>query len=329
MKTVKVKFSGFNNTNTEPNFFIDILRKYYNVELSDNPDYLFYGIHSFDFLKYNCIRIFYSGENLCPDFNICDYALGFDYMNFGDRYCRLPNYIMTDYTLNSTDDYKRDLNLCKLKHKLDSNILMNKKNFCNFVYSNDVADPIRKEFYKKLTSYKKIDSGGRYLNNVGGPIKDKFLFQQKYKFSIAFENSPGIGYTTEKIVQAFAAQTIPIYWGNDVVDREFNKAAFINVNDYDTLDGAIEKIKKIDQNEELWIQMMKQPAFVDPSYPSMVHEEVEKFIIDIFNQDVKNAIRRKTYVWGLRHERQLKYGIILYPKLRSIFRILKKLKLKK
>ena len=50
------------------------------------------------------------------------------------------------------------------------------------------------------------------MNNIGGAVSDKFAFQQKHKFSIAFENTSYCGYCTEKIVEAFVAGTIPIYW---------------------------------------------------------------------------------------------------------------------
>ena len=58
--------------------------------LSNNPDYLFYSGFGYEHLKYNCIRIFFTGECITPDFNECDYAIGFDRLDFGDRYLRFP-----------------------------------------------------------------------------------------------------------------------------------------------------------------------------------------------------------------------------------------------
>lgn len=41
------------------------------------------------------IRIFYPPpENLVPDFNICDYAIGFHYLDFEDHYFRFPLYLV-------------------------------------------------------------------------------------------------------------------------------------------------------------------------------------------------------------------------------------------
>ena len=81
-------------------------------------------------------------------------------------------------------------------------------------------------FFKELSKYKKVDSGGKVLNNVGGCVEDKLEFIKDYKFVISFENSAHPGYTTEKIVDPLAMNCIPIYWGNPYVARDFNNKRF-------------------------------------------------------------------------------------------------------
>eukprot|EP00928_Gymnodinium_smaydae_P070283 TRINITY_DN54156_c0_g1_i1.p1 TRINITY_DN54156_c0_g1~~TRINITY_DN54156_c0_g1_i1.p1 ORF type:complete len:696 (+),score=125.55 TRINITY_DN54156_c0_g1_i1:48-2090(+) len=51
-----------------------------------------------------------------------------------------------------------------------------------------------------------------------------------YRFAIAFENKYVPGYVTEKIVNAFLAGAIPIYWGSDAVLEIFNEDAFVFAN---------------------------------------------------------------------------------------------------
>lgn len=80
-KKIKVKFLDVVG-DPENNFIVDILKERYDVEISENPEYLFFESKSKGFLDYNCIRIFYTPENLVPDFNICDYAMGFNYIDF-------------------------------------------------------------------------------------------------------------------------------------------------------------------------------------------------------------------------------------------------------
>ena len=71
-----------------------------------------------------------------------------------------------------------------------------------------------------------------YLNNVGGPVKNKIDFIMDHKFTIAFENSSYPGYTTEKIFEPMLVNSIPLYWGNPLVDRDFNTKSFLNFHDY-------------------------------------------------------------------------------------------------
>ena len=39
------------------------------------------------------------------------------------------------------------------------------------MYSNNInSDPVRDLFFRQLSKYRKVDSGGRHLNNIGGPV---------------------------------------------------------------------------------------------------------------------------------------------------------------
>ena len=66
---------------------------------------------------------------------------------------------------------------------------------------------------------------------------------------MAFENSSYPGYTTEKLLQAMQAGTVPIYWGDPSVGRDFNAARFVNVHDYASTKAVIDKICQLDQDE--------------------------------------------------------------------------------
>lgn len=194
------------------NYFIKSLGLKYNIIESENPDYILYSVFGYEHTKYDCIRIFFTGENICPDFNICDYAIGFSYISFEDRYIRYPLYLLNQ------NDIKRAIN----KHKINKKIINNKNKFCNYIYSHSNSSKVREKFFDALSEYKKVDSAGSYRNNIGKSLPvingdfstAKFDFMKDYKFSIAFENSSTNGYVTEKIIQAFSAKTIPIYWGD-------------------------------------------------------------------------------------------------------------------
>lgn len=97
-KVIKIKFVDFYaGFDKEHNEFIDVLSDFYNVVQCEDPDYIIYSGFGNDHLKYDCIRIFFTGECITPDFNECDYAIGFDRLTFGDRYARIPLYNILQY----------------------------------------------------------------------------------------------------------------------------------------------------------------------------------------------------------------------------------------
>jgi hypothetical protein len=147
------------------------------------------------------------------------------------------------------------------------NVLASKTKFCSFVVSNIHPRKTQKriDFFHRLSKYKKVDSGGLGLNNMGGPIAPgsaaKRDFLRPYKFNIAFENGSTPGYTTEKIVESMAVRTLPIYWGNPRIGEEFNPKSFINYFDYPSEDALIEKIIELDRDDAKYMEYLSQPYF--------------------------------------------------------------------
>lgn len=287
MKKIKVKFCDFwpNFDYSSDPIWQSLKRNGYEIKISSSPDYVIYSGFGHEHLKYDCIQIFYTGENETPDFNVCDYAVGFDYLEFGERYFRFPFYCHPGYN----EKYELMLN----KHKG----IPCHQEFCSFVYSNSNANPIRQKFFEQLSAYKRVNSGGRLLNNVGGAVQDKLEFEKTHKFSIAFENASYPGYTTEKIMESFAAQTIPIYWGDPRIGEEFNAKAFINISDFDSIDAAVQYIQMIDQNDELYRSIIAQPAMLQDVKMNLF-QRFDRFIDHIFSQDVALAHRTSGDYWN-------------------------------
>ena len=274
METIYLNFTDFGSSfNKENNFLTNVLRLRFNVVITDKPEFLIYSVFGTDYLNYDCIRIFYTGENLTPNFNSCDYALGFDWLTFGDRYFRLPYY----YFRENSKCFK----ICLENKQFQPEDLKQKDAFCNFIYSNGKAHQIRTDFFHRLSEYKFVHSGGKQLNNIGQPIANKFDYQQKFKFSIAFENSSSSGYTTEKIVEAKAAGTIPIYWGNPDINREMNSKAYIDCHDFADFDRVIDRIIELDNNDEAYLEVLNQPLFKKKIY-LIENEQILDFFQNIF-----------------------------------------------
>ena len=315
-RTIKIHFVDFwNGFDPKENFFIKRLEVYYTVILDSEPDYLFYSLNGTENLKYNnCIKIYFSGENDVPDFNLCDYAIAFHHITFEDRYLRLPLYALYKCFEDVTD---AEIDFNDIPKLLD-------RKFCSFVVSNSTgADPIREQFFKKLSEYKKVDSGGRFLNNIGQPVSDKLEFIKDYKFTLAFENSTSPGYTTEKLIEPMAVSSIPIYWGNPVVHLDFNKKSFVCVNDFESVDEAIREIIRLDTDDEAYIQMLSESYFNQghKNHKEWV-ESFDSFICNIVNQPIENAKRNTEYGYA-KHYRKRKYiveKICSIPGLKYIIR---------
>ena len=283
-RKIYVKYMDFWPAFILKNFDVHkILLEKYEVIESDTPDYVIfsefggenYGIEN----RIDCVKLFLSIENRDPNFDITDYAIGIHYIDKGDRYFRKPT--ETHQLTALVNVY----NATKIRGVGTSN-----RKFCAWVVSNS-GGSVRNHFYDELSKYKTVDSGGSYKNNVGGSVQDKLGFLQNYKFSICFENSKTDGYISEKLSDAFEAGTIPIYYGDDTVLELLNNRSYIHVRDEDDFNNKIELIKKIDQNDTLYEEMIREKIVIDDSrYPREV-QKYKDFIYHIIEQD-KQAAKR-------------------------------------
>ena len=265
------------------------------IEIDENnPDYLIYATFGCEHVlnKYNnTIKIAFFTENQLPDFNIADYAIGLGHMNNLDRYFTFPYIVYLLSLKNRTSiDFK----------KVRDNVLTSPKRtkFCAAVISNPIG--FRFTFMKKLNQYKTIDNGGRVHNNVGGPVKNKKEFLMQYKFSIGMENSEADGYASEKIIDALWAGTIPIYYGDYMVDEYINPKTYILIRGNYELNEKIEYIKKIDNDDDLYRSILKENVFIDDFFVDNIVNERKKFLLHIFEQKKEYAKRVDNYHFDFR-----------------------------
>lgn len=330
MKTIKIKFVGKDwdrlPPGEVPHPFKDVLKNNYKLEFSETPDYVISkesrNFYSKCVLEHAAtpIRVLFAGEAFVPDFNIFDYAIGFDRIKFGDRYFRFGT---TNYF-----SFDRFINLLKDRDEVDS-LLNTERKFCNYIYSNSASNSMRTTLFKRVSEYRHVDSAGALLRNMDYRIetgknwcKSKISFQKNYKFSLAIENSEYRGYTTEKLLHPMSANSLPIYWGNADVGKEFNTRSFINCHDYNSIDEIIDAIKKIDQDDTLYKNMLTEPwrTAVQEEESRQNNEEYSRFIRNIFDQDIERARRRGNGTWVWRYEDTLTKRIQLHEKYLGSFR---------
>ena len=280
-------------TNPQYKLLKKILKRKYILEItSDNPDYIIFdvfGCSHLDEIYQNSIKIAFFTENQIPDFNIADYAIGQSHIIYLDRYFKRSYFLGLLFTFNN-----RYLQLIR-KKVLNSH---KRKKFCAALISNTIiTDYFRLEFIEELNKYKNIDMGGSYKNNVGGYIQNKIKFLSSYKFSIAMENTEGNGYLSEKIIESFMSGTIPIYYGDYMIDEYINTKSFILIRDKNDMFKKIDYIKKIDNNDELYEKILKENIFIDNYFKEKIENERIEFLYHIFDQDKKKAKRIDNYHW--------------------------------
>jgi len=256
----KIDFRGFwNGFDYKGHSAFNWIVDHFNLEInSDNPDVIVYSCFS-NYLKSDKphTRVFFTGERISPDFEKYDFAFTFDYSE-DPRNFRFPLYLWshdTYFSLSNRSENKK-------------NWASKKTKFCNFIYGNGNTnmDGVKRriDFFNSLSKYKKVDSGGTVLNNIGFNVVNKNEWISDYKFTISFENQRYNGYTTEKILDPFLAGSLPIYSGNPSIDKDFNSDSFINYDSFDNMDQVISKIIEIDQNDELYNHIMNHEILLDP-----------------------------------------------------------------
>lgn len=317
METLKIRFDSFwPKFNPTDNFFLTILKRKFNIIVleddSTQPDLLIYSFFGQKHLRWRqCIRIYYSGEADYPNFNLCDYAFGLTNVNMPSRYLRFPLYVFYNDCLKKLENKSSILP----RQALD-------REFCSIVVSaTRNCHPMRIDFFHELSKYKNIASGGKWNNNVGGPVPDKITFINNYKFNLAIENIKVDGYVTEKICEPFIANTIPIYWGSDWVTKDFGKGGYINISDFSNIKEAIEYIKEIDNNDELYLKLLNHGASIPRTYNEWCNQ-LELFFLNAIKQGkqiqdygIYNDIYNENiFLHNMRNSRIiLKYMKYLYP----------------
>ena len=172
-RKIKINFCGFwGSFNKEKNLFTTILSKTFDVEISEDPDFVICSNRGvpFEYMDYDCVRIMFMGEPISPDFTAFDYVIGFDYIEFGDRYFRLPFGFYFDDGKPWIPE--------KLSYRRAKEILEEKKYFCNFIYGHESPSKMREDLFREIGKYKTVVSPGSYLNNVNGN-KKRCSWQEK------------------------------------------------------------------------------------------------------------------------------------------------------
>src|SRR5205823_5635555 len=135
--------------------------------------------------------------------------------------------------------------------------------FCVYIASNSIFE---RDYMFRLLSDRKthamIHALGKCCNNLHNlkafpeihahvtsflsernDYRKNFNILNHYRFALVMENINKEGYVTEKIINAFRAGAIPIYWGgNGYADKIFNPKAFIDIAKFSSFEECADYI---------------------------------------------------------------------------------------
>jgi hypothetical protein len=293
---------GFNNFpydfNVESNFFLDLINNASNIKSSELPIH-FYGCYP-DISLFKKVLLFANSrisdlamtkwlsiqqgvvkpidkrafniwctfENRRPPINNFDLTFSFDLDSYNNTNFYLPLiYICMNHTESKQNHAKYTLSSeeCATARQISLNEIQRKTGFASAFINN--PHQMRLRAIKELSKTDKINVFGR---SVGNYVKDKVGEASKYWFNICFENDLYPGYVTEKILEAWMAKAIPLYWGMDTA-KILNSKAYINLNDFESLEDYVNFISRLYKDEDKMIEMINQPLLNQNfNYDSMI-----------------------------------------------------------
>lgn len=227
-------------------------------------------------------RVWLTTENVRPpvqeDF---DLILSFDQTSFGENHAYFPQWLMQiglfgPANLNhlgieaSTEDLSKP-------RKISRNQM--KKRFCCSIFAN--PHNVRLHAIKVLDPV--IDVFGPYVSK---PVKSKFEIASKYKFMLCFENDLYPGYVTEKLIEAYLSETVPLYWGDLGNDDMINRASFVNLKDFSSMSEFIDYVVTMD--ESTYKKIYEEP-FLNSK------ENVEEFFDKLSQEKLNPLLNRIKY----------------------------------
>jgi hypothetical protein len=267
------------------NFIVDALSVNFEVEVVENGELCFFSVFGRDHETFRGLKIGISGEPQDVSRKWADFSIGFQHLD-DDRYLRLPNWCW----LVDARILLQPLGELRGTHDRD---------FCLFLQSNP-KQSMRNAFFTELSRHRHVTSPGAVFNNAEpiGPRYDKdgratkIWVMKEYSFSIAMENSQHPGYNTEKLVDSFCGGAIPIYWGDPLVNVDFDRRTFLNLASFPSIVELVERVLELDADERLLEPMLSFAPLHEHTYEEIARpERLQDFLCGAIGRARRNPTR--------------------------------------
>ena len=200
-------------------------------------------------------RIWYTGENIRPPFSMnYDGYLSYDQYDFDGVNSYFPLwYTHLDWFGKPEFNFRVGKDVVTRELLSNRELNTNKTKLAVVFLSN--PHPYRLKIIEILRKYGQVDVFGAYTSN---PVKYKIDVSSEYKFMLCFENDSYPGYVTEKLLDAYLSETIPLYWGNLGHNSIFNEESFLNLNDFENVEEWIEAALSLNYEEKYRESLFKK-----------------------------------------------------------------------
>lgn len=129
--------------------------------------------------------------------------------------------------------------------------------------------------------------GGRFMGRIDGlTYRDKVNFFSNYLFNMAFQYTNTDYLTQEKIIHAFAADTIPVFYGNQFIEDEgFNPNAFINCHRFSNFEEVAGFMAELVlKSDNMVSNILREPIFVGNKLPDYFNDE---YVLSFFEKIIE------------------------------------------
>jgi hypothetical protein len=200
-------------------------------------------------------RVWFTGENIRPPVgNHFDSFVSFDQDTYGGVNFYFP-LLYAELLLRERQwSMRRGIDVDKNELLKQRQSPKTKDKFvCAFI-SN--LEPVRMRALDELRKYGEVDVYGPHSLNTQ---ISKYETAKEYKFMLCFENDLYPGYLTEKLLDAYMCETIPLYRGLFGQEEHVNQKALINAANFDSLGSFCDYVGKM--NELEYEETFREPLF--------------------------------------------------------------------
>ena len=166
--------------------------------------------------------------------------------------------------------------------RLNSEQYKNKEKMCSMMCSEKLLTKMHYVRHNIATQALSlgVDVYGKFNGGMFIPYKSKSL--EKYRYQIVVENDISPYYFTEKILDCFASQTVPIYLGATKIDKFFNPDGiiFIKQEDVNNIEKYLKQISVSDYESRI-------PALIEIYEKSLIYCLTQDLIYEKIKEDLK------------------------------------------